>query len=190
MHSQCWICFPSWSVVVVCEPLLLFLWTSVTGSWRTRAWNGASLTALRDYLSRRQDQAELDDSKARQLLGRKPRGPNSMPGRWKKYCQSPLKYSPRPHGTGVAELGIPRTRDLLNQKRGGCHGRKVLGSLWISNQDRMSSVTIKSCAPKLKESLYTMAMQKEALCCSLKGTAIMSPRIKHLYALKRQPNYF
>lgn len=40
--------------------------------------------------------AELNDSRqARQLSGSEPRGPNSMPGGWKKCCESPLKYNPK-----------------------------------------------------------------------------------------------
>ena len=51
MHGQCWIWFPSGSIVTMCEPLLPFLWTSVAGSWRTGSWKGASLAAVRDCLS-------------------------------------------------------------------------------------------------------------------------------------------
>lgn len=151
MHDQCWICFASGSLVVMCEPLLPFLWTSVAGSWRTGSWKGASLAVVIPSWLHGLNHAELNDSRqARQLSRSEPRGPNSMPGGWKKCCESPLKYNPRLHGTGVAELETPRARGFLNQKGASSYRRKELGTVWINNQDRRSGVTIKSCAPKFK----------------------------------------
>ena len=75
----------------------------------------------------------------------------------------PLEVQPRPRGIGVAGLQTPRARVFLNQKGGSSCGRKVRGSLWIKNPNRMSSVTSKSCALRLRQGLYAMIMKKEDL---------------------------
>lgn len=128
MHDQCWICFAKLGPLLSCEPLLPFLWSvwlgpEEQGREKEPVWQ--QLPPL-DFMGWTMH-AELNDSRqARQLSGSE-QGPNSMPGGWKKCCESPWSTTPRLHGTGVAELETPRARGFLNQKGASSYRRKELG---------------------------------------------------------------
>lgn len=128
-------------------------------------------------------QSWMTAGKPGSCLGSEPRGPNSMPGGWKKMLWESLEVQPQGYMAQVCWTGTPRARGFqsegsqLLQKKGA-------GYCGINNQARRSGVTTASCALNLKEGLTQWSCRKKS--SDSHWRVLLSSRIKPLYLLKWQ----